>query len=515
MIKLSWLIIVLVIMMGGSSDCSELLAKRVVVDKAPNIVFIFPDQLRRHAANFWTKEPYRSHLVGKADPVYTPVMDRLAYEGVVVTNAISNSPVCSPYRAMLLSGKYPSTNGVHTNVKKGRNIGLSNQEQTITDVYAKAGYSVGYFGKCHWEKNQPFFDDSKNYVGPNSPKGGYHANSFDTYIPAGRGRHSIDYFYQSLGDRHSNYVAYSNDPMTINGRADGVAVRMNVFNSKKESEVLIDYIKNSRSQRDENKPFLAIWSPNPPHSSWGKKDQEQFIFDRYYSPQVLAKDKLIVRKNVDAQKITENQMRAYFTHITSVDRYIGQVLEALKRKKILDNTIIVITSDHGEFLGSHGRTGKGLILEEAYGIPLIIRYPKKIKPGSISNAFINVPDILPTLLGLSGKESLIAKDLEGKNKADLLVNNKNSKDQVSPLFQNNEARGLKTDRYTLHIGLKKSESYFYDNQVDPYQLNKITLEQQPKVSAKLTERLGSILKSINDVWYKRGFRSDVIKYPSS
>ena len=83
----------------------------------PNVLIIFPDQLRRYSAGFWENEPYAKHVVGKSDPVITPTIDKLAKEGVVFTQAISNFPLCSPYRGMLMSGMYPEQNGIWNNCR--------------------------------------------------------------------------------------------------------------------------------------------------------------------------------------------------------------------------------------------------------------------------------------------------------------------------------------------------------------------------------------------------------------
>ena len=101
----------------------------------PNLLFVFPDQFRRQAMGFM-----------REDPVVTPNLDRLAGESLVFTNAVSNRPVCSPYRAMLFTGKYPWSNGVTTNCNSGsarHGIELKESERSFSDVLHDAGYGVG------------------------------------------------------------------------------------------------------------------------------------------------------------------------------------------------------------------------------------------------------------------------------------------------------------------------------------------------------------------------------------
>lgn len=110
----------------------------------PNVVFIMPDQFRRQAMGFWSREKYRGAINGTSDPVHTPNLDRFADESIVFSQAISTQPVCSPFRAMLMSGRFPEQNGVKVNCKAGRDSSLREDIECFTDVLAKAGYSLGY-----------------------------------------------------------------------------------------------------------------------------------------------------------------------------------------------------------------------------------------------------------------------------------------------------------------------------------------------------------------------------------
>ncbi|WKX76434.1 sulfatase-like hydrolase/transferase [Zobellia laminariae] len=133
--------------------------------KAPNVLIIYPDQLRRYSAGFWSKEKYRAHVIGKPDPVVTPNIDKLAENGVVFTQAVSNFPLCSPARGMILSGRYPEQNGIWNNCRKDRDESLRDDIEAITDLFYDAGYNTSYFGKCHWLKNEPLFDEKGTYIG--------------------------------------------------------------------------------------------------------------------------------------------------------------------------------------------------------------------------------------------------------------------------------------------------------------------------------------------------------------
>jgi len=149
-------------------------------DNFPNIIYIFPDQYRNYSLGFWSLPGNARYLQGNPDPVSTPELDKLASTGVVFNRAVSNFPLCSPYRGMLLTGMYPDRNGLTTNCRDDRDVQLKTDAVCITDIFANAGYNVSYFGKCHWQKTEPLFDTSGNYVGSIQSPRGHYVNPYDT-----------------------------------------------------------------------------------------------------------------------------------------------------------------------------------------------------------------------------------------------------------------------------------------------------------------------------------------------
>ncbi len=144
--------------------------------KQPNLLFVFPDQMRREAMGFWQKGKFKHALRTATDPVITPTLDKLAEESIVFTQAVSTCPVCSPHRAMLMSGMFPWQNGVVNNCHESRQDGLRHDIQCFTDVLSGAGYETCYVGKTHWERNDPLFDVNENYVGTTEAPGGLRFN---------------------------------------------------------------------------------------------------------------------------------------------------------------------------------------------------------------------------------------------------------------------------------------------------------------------------------------------------
>ncbi|WP_281989564.1 sulfatase family protein [Aquimarina aggregata] len=493
-------------------------------DKLPNVLIIYPDQLRRYSAGFWSEDKYSKQVIGKPDPVLTPNMDKLAKNGVVFTQAVSNFPLCSPARGMILTGMYPEQNGIWNNCRNDRDDSLKDDVPAITDVFYEAGYNTAYFGKCHWLKNEPLFDEKGTYKGITEKPGGHHMNRYDTYIPPGKSRHSIEYFYQSIRDIHYEPLVYSNDPNAIMGKKDGELHQPKIFSPKNESEKIISYLKNVNEVRNPEKPFFMMWSINPPHNPWNDENTDMEVLRKHYNNTIHPADSLLaVRDNVDLE--VASYVRHYFANVTSVDYYVGEVLETLKKMGELENTIVVVSSDHGEMMGSHGRKGKNAFETESLGVPFIVHWPKSLKGGQINDVLFSVPDVMPTLLAVAGLEENIPAGVQGKNFSSLLKNS-DSKTVQKPegvLLMLGNSRGVLTDRYTLCLrenkkpwDAKKSESletgYIYDSKEDPYQLNKISLSDKPEIAEKLLNILAKELKRTNDPWYQEKKYDSIIPY---
>ena len=509
-----------------SITCKTPEASTEITEKKPNVLIIFPDQLRRYSAGFWSEDGFKEHVIGKPDPVVTPTIDKLAKNGVVFTQAISNYPLCSPYRGMLLSGMYPEQSGIWNNCREGRDDSLKDDIKTITDLFYESGYNTSYFGKCHWLKTEALFDENGNYVGSEEAPGGHFVNTYDTYVPAGPGRHNIEYFYQSLKDAHYNPHIYASDANTIEGKKDGELHLPKIYSPKNEADKIVSYLQNKNAQRDSDKPFLMIWSLNPPHNPWDDKNTDMDALRKHYDTDKYPhNEELVVRENASLD-VANHYVRNYFANVTSTDTYIGIVIDELERMGALDNTIVIFSSDHGEMLGSHGLEGKNVIEMESMAVPFIVHWPKGLK-ANINDILLSVPDVLPTTMGLAGIGDKIPATVQGTNFAPLLQNPKTSsiKKPTGVLLMLGNSRGILTDRYTLCLkenkkqwdkrkGTALAETFLYDNQEDPYQLKKISLKERPEVAKRLLKQLGEQLKHANDPWYKEQKYSDVIPYPS-
>lgn len=507
--------ILTIALVGGVVSPSTSLVAREQ-QQQQNLLYIFPDQYRLYALSLWSNPEFRDVLSTISDPVDTPNIDRLAKGGVVFTQAVSMFPLSSPHRGMLMSGMYPHLSGTDGNCNKATKYGLRHDIVCFTDVLSNAGYDNGYVGKTHWEKNDPLFDENKNYVGTTAAPGGFYMNPYDTYIPEGRGRHSVDFWYQQIKDDHYNAYIYSNRSELVDGNKDGDMYQEHRFSAEVEADVVIKYLKNENNERNPDKPFSMIWSINPPHPPYTRdKDCDPKLLEKYMSLNI---EELIGRKNVDRsdpEKMKELQKTAsiYFALVEAVDKEIGRVLDVLEQTKLDENTIVVYTSDHGEMMGSNGKMGKNVVYDESYRVPFIIRYPGVLEH-RIENLRINSIDIMPTILGLMDLSKDIPKTVQGRNYAEGLLSGRYGKlgKPNSTYYMGPKSRGFRGERYTYTVSLDGTYLLF-DNIKDPYQINSIKLEElSSKTVNKLKTTLGGWIEESDDKWFKSQLVSELITY---
>jgi arylsulfatase A-like enzyme len=496
---------------AGAVDTKE------IMDTKPNVIIIVADQMRRSAMGFWNKPEYKGALNGVSDPVFTPNIDEIASQGIVFNQAISNYPLCSPFRGMLMSGMYPNKNGVSNNTRKDRDIGLKLEINALTDVLFQSGYNTSLFGKGHWHVNQPLFDQAGNYQGTSQAPGGHFIaqTDYDTYIPPGKSRHSIEYWYQNISHIHKNPVIYSNDPLTIAGKKDGEAHRNGEYSAVSQADKIIEYIKNSRGQRDILKPFSMLWAMDPPHNPYDSlNDTDEGIYNQYYKDKDF-KD-LLNRPNVDID-VAKKYVKYYFSMVTLIDREIGRVVKTLKEQGIAENTLILFTADHGEMMGSHGKLNKNDVREESLSIPFIVSYPKKLSH-RVDNLLISVPDIMPTLLGLVGIGDKIPKEVDGKDYSSLFINANNSevtRPKSSLYYGKMDEVGVRTHRYTYALNNDGEIIALFDNIKDPYQMKLLSLNNIPNEDSKtLKYELGCWLDSISHPIATEKKFTNLITFPS-
>ncbi len=316
----------------------------------PNLLFVFADQFRAQAMGY-----------SGQDPVITPNFDRFAEESLVLTDAISNVPVCSPYRGMLISGQFPFKNGLTGNCGPQHGMEMDTDAVCFGDALKCGGYQTGYIGKLHLEK-------AKTVPRPGLKR--------DVWTPPGPRRCGFDFWYafNSGSDHfHPHYWFDSEEPIWIDK-----------WSVEHEANVAIDFIR----RRDRSRPFALFVSWYPPHPPLVAPEEDKLLYK--------GKD-LPLRENA----VEAKGRREYFAAVSSCDRHFQRLLDALEKEGLSDDTIVVFTADHGEMMGSHGRLQKGIWYEESINVPFLLRWPNEVGPGR-DDLLLGTTDIMPTLVGLMG-----------------------------------------------------------------------------------------------------------------
>ena len=435
---------------SGSGDSTTAMADQ------PNVIFVLADQWRAQATGY----------AGNQD-VKTPHLDALAGESVVFNTAVAVLPVCSPFRASLLTGQYPLTHGVFYNDKPLRNEAL-----TMAELYKEAGYQTGYIGK--WHLNGHTINED-----PFSAR--------DQPVPQDR-RQGFDYWKaREVTHDYNNsfYFDENNERHTWPG-----------YDAFAQTDSAIRYI-----HRMKEKPFLLFLSWGSPHAPYHTAPPK---YRQMYDPATIQ-----VNPNVpeDLQDSARHLLAGYYAHCTALDQIMGSLLEAIEKEGIADHTIIVFTSDHGDMLLSQGVMKKQRPWDESLRVPMLLRYPARLPHQQIDQP-INTPDILPTLLSLSG--IAIPASVEGSNLSKALTGEEAYPKEAAliqapvPFHQWNfqsggkEYRAIRTERYT-YARDRKGSWLLYDDQQDPYQLNNLVgKESYAELQRELEEVLQQKLRAVQD-----------------
>ena len=408
--------------------------------KRPNVVIVLSDELRYSALG----------CMGNSY-IKTPNFDKFADQGVRFTNAFSSTPICSPYRAQLMTGKYGTRNGVIHNSQK-----LPNRQKCMAEIFKKAGYKTGFIGKWHLEGN-------------------------NSYVPPGRARqgweHWASFFLLPKYLEGAYYFLDDKQPIFVDRYEVDV-----------QTDMAIEYMREHKSE-----PFCLLLSWNPPHPPFTPPEKYDI-----YDP-----DEIPLRPNVPerAEKAARRDIANYYGLVTSIDTSFGLITKALDELGIAENTIICVTSDHGSMLSSQGHKNKALPWEEAIHIPFIARYPGKIQPGRKIDSFLNSVDVLPTLLGLC--DLPIPDDVQGEDLSPVVLGEADDGPRQAcfsisrnPPWVRFDWRGIRTEEWK-YAATAYGDWLLYNIKEDPYELKNLASsnehrEKKFELKNALKEWLGSI-----------------------
>ena len=355
------------------------------LSERPNIIFILMDDLR------WDEIDYPF--------VRVPNIQRLSNEGVRFTNAFVTTPLCSPSRASILTGQYAHRHGIKDNTDRSKR---SHELLTFPRMLHDAGYETAFIGKWHMgldDNARPGIDHwvsvkgQGSYLDPELNVNGKRER-IPGYFTDILNRFALDFLKRKHAKPYLLFVAHKAVHPDLVQNADGSLSDPSAGK----------FIPAERHRR------LYAGAPIPHRANYGKAPDGKPALLR----SIAGVTPLGPETGTDDETI-RNRLRM----LASVDEGLGQILKTLEAQGQLDRTVIVFTSDEGYFYGEHGLSvERRLAYEESARIPLLVRWPKPIKPGSAINAIALSIDLAPTLLEIGGGP--VAKDMHGRSLVPLL-----------------------------------------------------------------------------------------------
>ena len=409
--------------------------------------------------------------------VETPNIDWIAKHGAIATSFYATTPVCSPSRGALISGRYPQNTPVTNN-----NISLGNHVVTFAEVLRRKGYKTGYAGKWHldgsgkpqWAPSRKFGFDDNRYMFNRGHWKKFEITSDGPRVAAiKRGK---PYYGVENADKES----FSTDWL---------------------ANRTIDFINTNKA-----KPFCYMVSFPDPHGPNTVRKPYDTMYKNVNVPIPISVNKprsQTPRWAAGDPKITADTVRLlmpkYYGMIKCLDDNIGRILDTLRKNGQIDNTIIVFTSDHGDLCGEHGRLNKGVPYEGSARIPFLFHCPGKIPAGTIVNQALSCVDFVPTLFALTGDK--LPMGVEGRDASALFRGTKNQWEDIA--FIRSTSTGIPwiaaiTDRYKIvYSGL--GDPWLFDLKTDPDELhNAFTQPKAQRIIKRLTSKLAAYTKHHND-----------------
>lgn len=485
----------------------------------PNILFVFTDDHAAHAMSCYGSK------INK-----TPHLDRIASGGMLFRNCFVSNSICGPSRAVILTGKHSHQNGFLHNGQK-----FDCTQQVFPRLLQQSGYQTAVVGKWHLGH------------GGNSDPSGF--NYWEVLVDQGP-------YYNPVMIRNGERIAHTG------------------YTTEIITDRALDWLKNGR---DPDKPFLLMYQHKAPHREWqpGPKYYDLYNDVEIPEPETLYDDwtgrgsaahqqdmtvektltpldlKLVPPRNLTDEQLAawkaayepqneamrkanlqgrdlvkwkyQRYIKDYLRCVAAVDDNVGRVLDYLEENGLAKNTIVVYSSDQGFFLGDHGWFDKRFMYEECYRMPLLIRWPGVIQPGSECKALVSNLDFAETFLDAAGVS--VPADMQGVSLKPLFSGSvpdnwrKSVYYHYYEFFANQRAPhmvrrhyGVRTDRYKLIHFYNLDEWELFDLEKDPQELRSVYSD--PAYAAQVRE-LTAEVKRLQELYRVPDDRGSVPKNPPS
>jgi arylsulfatase A-like enzyme len=468
-----------------------------MVMKKPNILLITSDQQHFDTIGAFNAE------------ISTPNLDRLVKEGTTFTRAYCPNPTCTPTRASIITGSYPSQHGAWTLGTK-----LMENVHTVGEDFIENGYRTALVGKAHFQPTKsteefpslealPLLQDIEFWKNYQETFYGFekiellrnHTNEYWV------GQHYVAWMEEKEFDWKPYYLPPAGTmDKTIKYKWDlPEKYHYNAFITEKTNELLQQYQEEDESFflwasfPDPHPPYLvpepwaSMYDPekltipemvegehenNPPHFKMTQEKSPDFSALRETGEGIHGYHSHLI-PDEDRKKLVAN----YYGMISFMDNYIGQILDKLEELDIADNTIVVFTTDHGHFFGQHGLQYKGgFHYEDLIKLPFIVRYPGHIPANRQSDALQSLVDLAPTFLSFANID--IPCSMTGENQKEVWLNQvERKRDHVLCEFRHEPTtihqKTYVDDRYKLTVYYNQTYGELFDLLEDPGEVNNL------------------------------------------
>lgn len=402
--------------------------------------------------------------------IKTPNIDRIAQEGMRFENSFVTNALCAPSRATLLTGKYSHENGMLGNPENYKCKGCSMfdpAQESITAILKREGYQTGMVGKWH--------------------------------LPVNPGDLGIDYFVYKEGAGGPYY--------NPNGYLRNTSLGSKTIEQKSYPGYITDNEINFVIEGIEkfDQPFFMMYQPFSVHRPFDPPHKYEHLYDDVRIPEpgtfyddyshrssAAASARMRIADMPDFNPpadMTERQrkqwnyqqfMKHFLETLRAQDEAIGRLLDYLDKSGLSENTVVVLTGDHGFFLGDHGWFDKRFMYEEAIRVPWMIRYPRKVKPGSVRKEWVVNIDNAPTILEIAGIP--IPDNMQGRSLMPIIQGNTPADWRTTFYYHSYEFApphwalphyGIRTSRYKLIYYYTINEWELFDLEKDPDEMESL------------------------------------------
>ncbi len=496
--KVIYILLVTIAFQSCKSEKKEI---TVEIPERPNIIFIMADDHATQAISAY------GHPISQLAP--TPNIDRIAKEGVIFRNNFCTNSICGPSRAVILTGKHSHVNGFRMNGNH-----FDGNQQTYPKLLQKAGYTTAMFGKWHLHGKPQGFDywnilqDQGNYYNPNFISINKQTQMVDTTMVEGYAtdiitKDALQYLDKIKDEEqpfmmmvqhkapHRNWMpalrhVNKYDDVTFPVPETYFANHEGSTASIEQSQTIyVDMYEGHDLKMTKRKS-----SPELAHNPWvtdfkRMTPEQRIVWDKAYQKKNDAfHEANLSGKDLDLWKL-QRYLQDYLATIVAVDEGVGKILDYLKTNGLEKNTIVVYTTDQGFYLGEKGWFDKRFMYEESLAMPMLMKYPKVIKPGTEVTALTQNLDFAETFLDFAQVD--IPKDMQGKSLKPLVtevIEDADFRDAIYyhyydfPAFHMvKKMYGVRTNRYKLiHVYDDIDEWELYDLDKDPNETHNLINE---------------------------------------